>query len=167
MTDPTYDAESHHTPESRDRDARFVGHDVKVDTSKEAVWLIMKRDLYYRPEGKGYTGVKKDAGRFPLEETAVHFPDCDDHGISFIHEDDAPEFSKACFEDIARKVLSDERDALLAERAEVIKLREENERLRGTLVWVADVTSHSMGLTKNEERAINKVVTSALKGEQP
>lgn len=28
MTDPTYEAESHHTPESRDRDARLVGHEV-------------------------------------------------------------------------------------------------------------------------------------------
>jgi hypothetical protein len=54
---------------------------------------------------------------------------------------------------------------IAVERAEVIKLREENERLRGTLVWVADVTSHSMGLTKNEERTINKVATSAMKGD--
>lgn len=113
MTEDTYETES---------------HEVKADTSKEAVWLIMKRDLYYMPEGKGYTGVKKDAGRFPLEETAVRFPDCDDHGLSFIHEDDAPEFSKACFEDIARKVLSDERDALAAE----------NQRLREALLVYAD-----------------------------
>jgi hypothetical protein len=32
MTDPTYDAESHHTPESRDRDARWVGHGPKGET---------------------------------------------------------------------------------------------------------------------------------------
>lgn len=32
MTDNTYNDESHHTPESRDRDARLVGHEVKPDT---------------------------------------------------------------------------------------------------------------------------------------
>jgi hypothetical protein len=32
MTDPTYEAESHHTPESRDRDARMVGHEPKGET---------------------------------------------------------------------------------------------------------------------------------------
>jgi len=32
MTDPTYNAESHHTPESRERDARVVGHEPKGET---------------------------------------------------------------------------------------------------------------------------------------
>jgi hypothetical protein len=31
MTDNIYETESHHTPESRDRDARFVGHEVGPD----------------------------------------------------------------------------------------------------------------------------------------
>ena len=35
MTDNTYENESHHTPESRDRDARLVGHEVKADTSRD------------------------------------------------------------------------------------------------------------------------------------
>ena len=32
MTDDTYENESHHTPESRDRDARMVGHEPKGET---------------------------------------------------------------------------------------------------------------------------------------
>ena len=80
------------------------------EAATEDRFLIMKRDLYYMPEGKGYTGVKKQAGRFSLSDTAVRFPDCDDSGLSFIHEDEAPEFSKACFEDIKLAVLRQERD---------------------------------------------------------
>ena len=37
MTDPTYETESHHTPESLDRDARFVGHEVETDTIREEI----------------------------------------------------------------------------------------------------------------------------------
>jgi hypothetical protein len=34
MTDDTYETESHHTPESRDRDARMVGHEIMTDDPK-------------------------------------------------------------------------------------------------------------------------------------
>lgn len=37
MTDLTYEAESLHTPESRDRDARLVGHEPKEDKMTERV----------------------------------------------------------------------------------------------------------------------------------
>ena len=89
-----------------------------VDTSTEAVWLIMKRDLFYKPNGSGYTGVRKNAGRYTLPETAVRFPNHDEHGASFIHEDDAPEFSKACYEDVKLDVLAAERDTLRQQLAE-------------------------------------------------
>ena len=44
MTYPTYNTESLHTPESRDRDARFVGHEPKGSKMTERVDLDAVRD---------------------------------------------------------------------------------------------------------------------------
>lgn len=68
-------------------------------TEAPATFLIMKRGLYYRPDDNGYTGIKEEAGRYSLPETAVRFPMSDDSGRSFIHEGDAPEYSPACWEE--------------------------------------------------------------------
>ena len=122
MTDPTYDAESHHTPESRDRDARFVGHEVKTDTSKEMV--EQARKALHKVRHERCTNADREA--------VVYWAECGEYVLS---------------EDY--NALLDERDALreeaegahaviLAERAEVLKLREENERLREALLVYAD-----------------------------
>lgn len=91
----------------------------EVDTSAEAVWLIIKRGYYYRPESSGYTAIKSEAGRYTLEDTAARFPNESDSGLSFIHEDDAPDYSPAC-DAITKmqhrsKLIAAERDALKAE----------------------------------------------------
>ncbi|MBU3262098.1 hypothetical protein KPG71_18915 [Roseovarius sp. PS-C2] len=66
-------------------------------------YLIVKRNLYYRPNAHGYTGIKEEAGRYTLAEVAVHFPNMDSpnqDGMTYIHEDDAPDYSPACCHDI-------------------------------------------------------------------
>lgn len=78
-------------------------------------YLLMKRDLYYRPDNRGYTGIRDKAGRY-FETDAL--PDC---GVTAIHEDDAPEFSKACFDDLARDHLQEK---VAAQAAEIARLRE-------------------------------------------
>ncbi|MBN8294587.1 hypothetical protein JI664_21620 [Rhodobacter sp. NTK016B] len=81
-----------------------------ADTSPEArVYLIEKRGLYYRPEAKGYTGVKDLAGRYSLAEAAERMPNRDSKnqdGVSYIHEDDAPDFSSACYQDVREEHLT-------------------------------------------------------------
>lgn len=73
-------------------------------------FLLCKRGLYYRPDNCGYTGIKAYAGRY-LESEAM--PDA---GVTAIHEDDAPMFSKACFDDLRVKFLLEQIAALEAER---------------------------------------------------
>jgi|GEM_PF-3859138 len=66
-------------------------------------FLIVKRDLYYKPNARGYTGIKDNAGRYTLDEVAALFPNRDSgqqDGISFIPEDEAPDYSPACFHDV-------------------------------------------------------------------
>jgi hypothetical protein len=76
-------------------------------------WLVMKRGLFYGPDNRGYTGIKDHAGRYSLEE-ARSSATCE--GVSIIHEDQAPEFTSACFDDLARDHLTKQRDEARAER---------------------------------------------------
>lgn len=73
---------------------------MKNDKS-EYKYLLLKRGLYYRPNSQGYTGIKEHAGRYRKEDEK---PDSD---VFAIHEDDAEEFSTACWDDIKVEYLKD------------------------------------------------------------
>lgn len=64
----------------------------------EPRYLLLKRGLYYRPNNQGYTGIKENAGRYTKAEGDA-LADC---GVTAVHEDDADEFSAACYHDVAR-----------------------------------------------------------------
>jgi hypothetical protein len=69
-----------------------------------AGYLLMKRDLYERPNHKGYTGIKDEAGRYSLQEALEH---AEWNGwANVIHENDAPEFTKACYDDLRKAHLA-------------------------------------------------------------
>lgn len=67
-------------------------------------FLIEKRGLYYRPGARGYTGLKREAGRYTFEEAAWRVgpngPDGPHDGMGMWREDEAPEFSSACAWDL-------------------------------------------------------------------
>lgn len=75
----------------------------------ERAWVKMKRGLFYMPNDCGYTGIRDHAGRF-TEAEAVAETSCD--GVTAMPLDEAPEFSSACFDDLARAHLLKQRDAL-------------------------------------------------------
>jgi hypothetical protein len=62
--------------------------------------LIEKRGLYYRPESRGYTGLKREAGRYSFDDAAViagpNGPDGARDGIIIWNAANAPEFSSRC-----------------------------------------------------------------------
>jgi hypothetical protein len=64
-------------------------------------YLLLKRGLYYRPDNCGYTGIKEYAGRYEESDASP------EDGITAIHEDEAPEYTAACFEDLKLKHVSD------------------------------------------------------------
>jgi hypothetical protein len=90
-------------------------------------WLLIKRGLYYGPDNCGYTGIRDHAGRYSLAD--AHDSVRPGNGVSTIQADRAPEFSEACYEDLARAHLSKQRDDARAEierlRATQIELRAE------------------------------------------
>lgn len=86
----------------------------------DGMFLLMKRDLYYRPNAMGYTGIKDNAGRYTEAEAASHADEAS--GVTAIRASDAPDFSPACFDDLARqhleKKLDDARREIAALRAQ-------------------------------------------------
>ena len=82
-------------------------------------FLLQKRGLYYRTDSCGYTGIKDHAGRY-LETDASP-----ENGVTAIHEDEAADFSPACFDDLARAHLQDSIKHMAAVKAELLEaLRE-------------------------------------------
>jgi hypothetical protein len=80
-------------------------------------FLLMKRGLYYQPNSAGYCGAKVQAGRYTEQEVAVYRQNARDE-VTVIPEDEAAEFSPACWPETKVLVLTAERDTLRAERDE-------------------------------------------------
>jgi hypothetical protein len=70
-------------------------------------YLILKRGLYYCPNSQGYTGIKDYAGRYTEAEVrAITHPNGWDRPrdeMTFIHEDAAPAYSIACWQDLKER----------------------------------------------------------------
>lgn len=134
----------------------------------DAKYLIVKRDLYYMPNACGYTGIRDEAGRYTLEQVAEYFPNLESEnqdGMSFIHENDAPEFTKACFQDLKENHLIKQRDASIqrAEKAEASNARwQQNSRetweamqaMRGTINENLPMPSLESDLLQGPENSI-------------
>jgi hypothetical protein len=64
-----------------------------VEVTQADRYLIVKRGLYFRPADHGYTGLKREAGRYPASHA------CALSGETAVHEDEAAEYSPACWEE--------------------------------------------------------------------
>lgn len=63
------------------------------------MFLIIKRGLYYGPNNAGYTGIKDKAGRYTLNQVALHFPNMDSpnqDGMTYVAEAEAPDYAPRC-----------------------------------------------------------------------
>lgn len=71
------------------------------------LFLIEKRGLYYRPESRGYTGLKREAGRYSFDDAAEivgpNGPDGPQDGMAMLQESEAPEYSQSCAWDVRMK----------------------------------------------------------------
>lgn len=70
-------------------------------------YLLAQRGLYYRPGNAGYTGIKALAGRYSQADAIPA------SGVLAVHVSEAPDFSPACFDDLAREHLKSTVDELL------------------------------------------------------
>lgn len=69
-------------------------------TPSEAMFLIEKRGLYYRPDAKGYTGLKREAGLYSfddaVERVGPNGPEGPQDGMGIWRVSEAPQFSTNC-----------------------------------------------------------------------
>lgn len=72
--------------------------------------LLITRGLYWRPDKKGYTGLKCEAGRYPKGEAAKYRSD----DVNEVYEDKAPDYAPNCAADIRERHMMDELTALRA-----------------------------------------------------
>lgn len=118
-------------------------------------YLIIKRGLYYRPGGKGYTGVKSEAGRFSKKEAESSLPECD-----YLLAAIAPDYSVGCWPetrhaDIVGKMES-KNEAL---RAENERLRQAASNAASVFEWYANLhrakgPEHQHKTERNEREGI-------------
>jgi hypothetical protein len=91
------------------------------------LYVLIKRDLYECPEHQGYTGIKELAGAWPLslvQSETVPVKDKYDrrnHDHYALPVELAPEFTNACFHDLAQAHLQKK---VAAKDAEIAKLRD-------------------------------------------
>lgn len=71
-------------------------------------WLLIKRGLYWRPDSAGYTGLRREAGRYDARESEARLND----GVTRIPEVDAPEFAPSCCMEVKMRELQRQNDEL-------------------------------------------------------
>ena len=137
MTNETYENESHHTPESRDRDARLVGHEPKGETMTDDPKCEPGCISYYGGEKKHH----RDCPYYPESLTKLNA----DRIEALLAERDALEAE------------AEGAHAIIAvERAEVLKLRKENERWRDVAKWYDDTIEKHVTPTGKPTRISDK-----------
>lgn len=72
-------------------------------------WLLLKRDLFYRPNNCGYTGIRDEAGRYSYDRAMEH----ESAGGKVMLVSEAPEFLPAAYDDIVITRLTKQRDELV------------------------------------------------------
>ena len=126
------------------------------------VWI--KRDLFECPKHQGYTGIRDNAGTWPLEEAQrFGLPIKEAYDRSHEHYalpiEAAPEFTNACFDDLARDHLQVK---CAAKDAEIARYREALEAVASVLPKYA-----MKGDTASDDEVLDAVletVTEALAG---
>lgn len=112
------------------------------------LFLIEKRGLYYRPKSQGYTGLKREAGRYSFENAAIHAgpngPDGSTDGIGIWREAEAPEFSTCCLGEV--KLTEGARTKALNEAIRAIQ------KARGDVIH-SGIVSYVEGISKGHDRS--------------
>lgn len=103
-----------------------------VGATHPGMYVVLKRNLFYRPKDCGYTGILDHAGIYTEAEARKREDAVS--GVSILRWEDAPEFTSACFDDLARSHLQNQRDQARAVArglsATIAALRTERDRLR-------------------------------------
>lgn len=84
-----------------------------------ANYLMIKRGLYYGPDNQDYTAFRDKAGRYPLAEARERH-DRSGGDVTYVHEDEAAEFSPAATPEIIVEYLLKQRAAMRSQFVEFV-----------------------------------------------
>lgn len=85
-------------------------------------WLIIKRGLFWRPNGCGYTGIRDEAGRYSHAYASARA----ESGVcTIMRAAEAPEFLPVAHNDLVIKHLTGQRDSLVKALADIIEVEKE------------------------------------------
>lgn len=110
----------------------------------EPKYLLMKRGFYYAPDRKGYTGLKRKAGRYLLSD--AH------DGVIAVHEDEAGDFAPNCCSDIR----ADEQSTRIAELSTTV------ERLSIAVERAAQIIERNLGRQDEKVPDATAILRAAL-----
>lgn len=134
----------------------------------ETEWVLVKRGLYWRPNGQGYTGLKRDAGRY-AEAEAGDYADHGD-GTTKMLLAEAPEIAPACYDDIALEYYKERAEAaetlLLSQASQIEALRKDRDAngARAEEQWAGWVKEQA--LRKAAETKLAEAISLLLKERQ-
>ena len=79
-----------------------------LEAARSEPWLLIKRDLYERPNRMGYTGFRDEAGRYSFDEAVAHAKHYGlDHAVRL---SEADEFRASAYSDLVINHLTKQRD---------------------------------------------------------
>jgi len=136
---------------------------IATQETERPVWLLMKRGLYERPDHRGYTGLRADAGRFTAEECRK-IEAVSGGEVSRIHQDDAPPLAPRADRGTFAEVLAQRLDEANAALSASEKRNEELVRDFAEGVEIGRRTSQALADTEVELATSEALVTS-LKAE--
>ena len=95
-------------------------------------FVLLKRGLYWRPDGKGYTGLLREAGLYSLNDASMshcaYMINPTTKAVTeYMTHCDAPEFSPACCSEVKMREIT---DALTEQAAEIDRMTAFIEELR-------------------------------------
>lgn len=92
-------------------------------------WALLKRGLYWRPNGQGYTGRKSEAGIYSDQQASAYVEHDDSDGTTKVRWVDAPDLSPSCSTETALlyyiiRALTAERALIQAEARGAERMKE-------------------------------------------
>lgn len=129
-----------------------------MSTDRPDRYLIVKRGLYYRPNSCGYTGIKSEAGVYPLAIAEQHADI--EGGVSYCHHDDAPDYAPATFPDLMAADLTRRAESAEAQLSAVMA---ELTRANMNVAMLADTFGLVAPMFESEPEEAKRQIGEALK----
>lgn len=139
--------------------------DAEKDMERPDEWLLIKRDLYWRPNSCGYTGLRDEAGRYTHAEASRK---CNE-GVSMVHISEAPEWRASIWDEVLVehliKLRAEQADTITTLRAEVEEWKDNWQRAAANGIKDSDRADKAEAERDSQQRLAIAAIARAEKAE--